>query len=128
MKRRTYTPREYSDDTFSRDAKLQSLLLSEMKRIESYVKISFVAMFAVFAFSIVAAVACFPVAILISFPLFAILLACCVYYLMPRRRFFCGKCSEQMSIEWETSRDGKGARFALCQNCNCYADTLWTSR
>ena len=128
MNKSTYKPREYSDRAFSSDSKLQSSLVDEMRLVERRAKSSFVAMAVLFAVSLAFALIGFPIVIPIAIPVFAVLTAFGVYHLLPRRRFCCGNCASKMSIKWETRRNGKGARFVICQKCKLYADTLWTSR
>ena len=128
MNENTYRPRDYSNPAFSRDSELQSLLIRDMRRLGGRVKIAFIAMLGVFVTSLVVAFAGLPVIVLIAIPVFAILLAYCIYHLIPRRQFICGNCSTKMSIQWEACRDGTDGRFATCETCQRYVDTLWTSR
>ena len=119
--------RKYVRASFTSDVELQQAVDLQMSRLGRRLKLTFIAMFCLFALTIAIAALGFPIAILISIPCFIALVIYSTYNLIPRRNYCCRKCNDRMEIEWSTE-SGSDARFAVCPGCKTYIDTLWTSR
>ena len=127
MAKRTAKIRTYGKSSFSSDAELQQCVLSQMAKTEHRVKLAFITMFCLFVLSIAIAMLGFPAAILFCIPCSVVLTVFMIYNLIPRRKYNCNKCGDQIAIEWQ-SESGLDARFAVCSDCKTYIDTLWSSR
>lgn len=60
--------------------------------------------------------------------LFAALLVPAIVQVIPAKPPVCANCKRRMRIEWRPVGKGRDGRFAVCERCRRYIDTLWTSR
>lgn len=113
---------------YSIDPVQQAAAVRSMRRRERRLVGSFAGIAVVFTLSLVAGLSGFPAFAVVGMALFIPLATLGMIYTFPPKPPVCTSCGKTMEIEWRPVGQGRDGRFAVCECCKRYVDTLWTSR